>query len=196
MLKDFRAFLMRGNVVDLAVAVVIGAAFGTIVTSFVKDLLMPPIGLALGGVNFEDLFVTLSGGSYPSLAAAKAAGAPTLNYGIFINTIINFVIVAFAVFLLVRQIDRLRATPAPPSPSTKPVMDSKRPSRAMMPKSVPTKCIGASSVPPASHVKRTRSLWASTALERRKRYVGKRSCTAWIIASMPSCLSPRRCGST
>ncbi len=119
MLKDFRAFLMRGNVVDLAVAVVIGAAFGTIVTSFVKDLLMPPIGLALGGVNFEDLFVTLSGSSYPSLAAAKAAGAPTLNYGIFINTIINFVIVAFAVFLLVRQIDRLRATPAPPSPSTK-----------------------------------------------------------------------------
>ena len=80
---------------------------------------MPPIGLALGGVNFEDLFVTLSGSSYPSLAAAKAAGAPTLNYGIFINTIINFVIVAFAVFLLVRQIDRLRATPAPPSPSTK-----------------------------------------------------------------------------
>ena len=119
MLKDFRAFLMRGNVVDLAVAVVIGAAFGTIVTSFVKDLLMPPIGLALGGVNFEDLFVTLSGGSYPSLAAAKAAGAPTLNYGIFINTIINFLIIAFAVFLLVRQIDRLRATPAPPSPSTK-----------------------------------------------------------------------------
>jgi len=106
MLKDFRAFLMRGNVVDLAVAVVIGAAFGTIVTSFVKDLLMPPIGLALGGVNFEDLFVTLSGGSYPSLAAAKAAGAPTLNYGIFINTIINFVIIAFAVFLLVRQMNR------------------------------------------------------------------------------------------
>src|SRR5439155_1744632 len=91
----------------------------TIVTSFVKDLLMPPIGLALGGVNFEDLFVTLSGGSYPSLAAAKAAGAPTLNYGIFINTIINFVIVAFAVFMLVRQIDRMRAKPAPPSPSTK-----------------------------------------------------------------------------
>ena len=119
MLKDFRAFLMRGNVVDLAVAVVIGAAFGTIVASFVKDILMPPIGLALGRVNFEDLFVSLSGASYPSLAAAKAAGAPTLNYGIFINTIINFVIVAFAVFLLVRQIDRLRATPAPPSPSTK-----------------------------------------------------------------------------
>src|SRR5207245_746720 len=97
----------------------IATGLGAIVTSSVKDLLMPPIGLALGGVNFEDLFVTLSGGSYPSLAAAKAAGAPTLNYGIFINTIINFVIVAFAVFLLVRQIDRLRATPAPPSPSTK-----------------------------------------------------------------------------
>jgi len=119
MLKDFRAFLMRGNVVDLAVAVVIGAAFGAIVTSFVKDILMPPIGLALGRVNFEDLFVALSGGRYPSLAAAKAAGAATLNYGVFINTVINFVIVAFAVFVLVRQIDRMRARPAPPSPSTK-----------------------------------------------------------------------------
>jgi len=119
MLKDFRAFLMRGNVVDLAVAVVIGAAFGAIVTSFVKDVLTPPIGLVLGRVNFDDLFVTLSGGSYRSLAAAKAAGAPTLNYGAFINTIINFVIVAFAVFVLVRPIDRIRAKPAPPSPSTK-----------------------------------------------------------------------------
>ena len=119
MLKDFRAFLMRGNVVDLAVAVVIGAAFGAIVTSFVNDILMPPIGRVLGRANFADLFVTLSGGSYPSLAAAKAAGAATLNYGAFINTIINFVIVAFAVFVLVRQIDRIRAKPAPPSPSTK-----------------------------------------------------------------------------
>jgi len=119
MLKDFRAFLMRGNVVDLAVAVVIGAAFGAIVTSFVADILMPPIGRIFGGVNFADLFVTLSGGSYPSLAAAKAAGAATLNYGVFINTIINFVIVAFAIFVLVRQIDRMRARPTPPSPSTK-----------------------------------------------------------------------------
>jgi large conductance mechanosensitive channel len=119
MLKDFRAFLMRGNVVDLAVAVVIGAAFGAIVTSFVKDMLMPPVGLVLGRASFDDLFVTLSGGSYPSLAAAKAAGAPTLNYGVFINTIVNFVIIAFAVFVLVRQIDRMRAKPVPPSPSTK-----------------------------------------------------------------------------
>src|SRR2546422_517797 len=119
MLKDFWAFLMRGNVVELAVAVVIGAAFGAIVTSFVKDILMPPIGLVLGRVNFDDLFVTLSGASYPSLAAAKAAGAPTLNYGAFINTIINFVIVGSAVFLLVRGIDRLRTRPLPPSPSTK-----------------------------------------------------------------------------
>ena len=119
MLKDFRAFLMRGNVVDLAVAVVIGAAFGAIVTSFVKDILMPPVGLALGRVNFEDLFVPLSGGRYPSLAAAKAAGAATLNYGVFVNMIINFVIVAFAVFVLVRLIDQMRARPAPPSPSTK-----------------------------------------------------------------------------
>jgi len=119
MLKDFRAFLMRGNVVDLAVAVVIGAAFGAIVTSFVNDILMPPIGRILGQVNFADLFVTLSGGTYPSLAAAKAAGAATLNYGLFLNTIVNFVIVAFAVFLLVRAIEQLRARPAPASPSTK-----------------------------------------------------------------------------
>jgi large conductance mechanosensitive channel len=119
MLKDFRAFLMRGNVVDLAVAVVIGGAFGAIVTSFVNDILMPPIGRLLGQVNFADLFVTLSGGTYPSLAAAKAAGAATVNYGVFLNTIINFVIIAFAIFAVVRGIDRLRAKPTPPSPSTK-----------------------------------------------------------------------------
>ena len=119
MLKDFRAFLMRGNVVDLAVAVVIGGAFGGIVTSFVNDILMPPIGRIFGRVNFADLFVTLSGGSYPSLAAAKAAGAATLNYGVFLNTVVNFVIVAFAVFLLVRLTEALRAKPAPASPSTK-----------------------------------------------------------------------------
>lgn len=119
MLKDFRAFIVRGNVVDLAVAVVIGGAFGGIVTSFVNDILMPPIGLVLGRVNFADLFLTLSGGSYPSLAAAKAAGAATLNYGTFLNTIVNFVIIAFAVFLLVRQADRLKATPTPSTPSTK-----------------------------------------------------------------------------
>jgi large conductance mechanosensitive channel len=119
MLKDFRAFIVRGNVVDLAVAVVIGGAFGAIVTSFVNDILMPPIGLVLGRVNFADLFLTLSSGSYPSLAAAKAAGAATLNYGAFLNTIVNFVIIAFAVFLLVRQADRLKAAPTPATPSTK-----------------------------------------------------------------------------
>ena len=118
--RDFKAFLMRGNVVELAIAVVIGAAFGAIVTSFVNDLLMPPIGLALGRVNFADLFVSLDGRSYPSLAAAKAAGAPTLNYGTFINSIINFVIVAFAVFLLVRQLQRFQAPPPPAAaPATK-----------------------------------------------------------------------------
>ena len=118
MLKDFRAFLVRGNVIDLAVAVVMGAAFGAIVTSFVNDLLMPPIGLALGRVDFSDLFLSLDGRSYPSLAAAKAAGAPTLNYGRFLNTVLSFVIVAFAVFVLVRQVHRLTATPAV-SPTTK-----------------------------------------------------------------------------
>ena len=93
MLQDFKAFLTRGSVLDLAIAVIVGAAFGAIVTSFVNDLLMPPIGRLLGGVSFADLFVSLSGQSYPTLAAAKAVGAPTLNYGVFINTVINFVIV-------------------------------------------------------------------------------------------------------
>ena len=116
MLREFKTFIMRGNVVDLAVAVVLGAAFGAIVTSFVTDLLMPPLGLLLGQVSFNDLFISLSGRSYPTLAAAKAAGAPTLNYGVFINTIINFVLVAFAVFLIVRQANRLRAPAPPPAP--------------------------------------------------------------------------------
>ena len=120
MFKDFKAFLMRGNVLDLAVAVVIGAAFGVVVTSFVNDLLMPPVGRLLGRVNFADLFVSLSGQSYPTLAAAKAAGAPTLNYGVFINTVINFVIVAFVVFLFVRGVNRMAAQPAAPAaPATK-----------------------------------------------------------------------------
>src|SRR5205809_4349054 len=120
MFKDFKAFLMRGSVLDLAIAVIIGAAFGAVVTSFVNDLLMPPIGRMLGRVNFADLFVSLSGQSYPTLAAAKAAGAPTVNYGAFINTVINFVIVAFVVFMVVRQVNRMTAKPAAPAaPSTK-----------------------------------------------------------------------------
>ena len=120
MLQDFKAFLMRGNVLDLAVAVIIGASFGAVVTSFVNDLLMPPIGRLFGRVNFADLFVSLSGQSYPTLAAAKAAGAPTINYGVFLNTVINFVIVAFVVFLLVRTVNRMTAQPAAPAaPATK-----------------------------------------------------------------------------
>jgi large conductance mechanosensitive channel len=108
MLKEFREFAARGNVIDLAVGVIIGAAFGKIVTSVVNDLIMPPIGMALGSVDFTDLFVALDGATYQSLAAAEAAGAPTLNYGRFLNTVIEFAIVAFAVFLLVRQINRLK----------------------------------------------------------------------------------------
>ena len=116
MWKEFREFAMRGSVVDLAIAVVIGAAFGRIVTSFVEDVLMPPIGLLLGGVDFSNLFINLSGRNYPSVAAAKAAGAPTLNYGIFLNNIINFLIIAFVIFLLMRQINRLY----PPTPAAAP----------------------------------------------------------------------------
>ena len=115
MLKDFRDFAARGNVIDLAVGVIIGAAFGKIVTSAVDDLIMPPIGMALGGVDFKDLFVALNGAAYPSLAAAKAAGAPVVAYGNFINTIIQFLIVAFVVFLMVRQFNRLK-TPVPSAP--------------------------------------------------------------------------------
>ena len=122
MLKEFKDFAMRGNVVDMAVGIIIGAAFGTIVKSLVDDVIMPPIGLLLGGVDFTDFFITLSGGTYETLAAAKEAGAVTLNYGAFINTVISFLIVAFAVFLLIKQINRLvkkeeekpAAPPAPP----------------------------------------------------------------------------------
>jgi large conductance mechanosensitive channel len=112
MIKEFKEFAMRGNVLDMAVGIIIGAAFGQIVNSFVADILMPPIGRLLGRVDFSNLFVSLSGVHYDTLAAAKAAGAATLNYGIFLNSIINFLIVAFAVFLLVRQVNRLAPKPA------------------------------------------------------------------------------------
>jgi large conductance mechanosensitive channel len=115
MLSEFKTFIMRGNVIDLAVGVIMGAAFGTIVTSLVNDVVMPPIGKLLGGVDFKDLFVSLSGQSFPTLAAAKAAGAPTVNYGVFLNAVINFAIVAFAVFLLVQQVNRLFPKPAGPA---------------------------------------------------------------------------------
>jgi large conductance mechanosensitive channel len=107
MFQEFKQFIMRGNVIDLAVGVIIGAAFGRIVTSLVEDIIMPPIGLALGGVDFTDLFINLSGGEYQSLAQAKEAGAATINYGLFLTIIIQFLIVAFAVFILVQQINRL-----------------------------------------------------------------------------------------
>jgi large conductance mechanosensitive channel len=120
MLKEFKEFAMRGNVLDMAVGIIIGAAFGTIVTSFVNDVLMPPLGLLLGKVDFANLFVTLKGEHFASLAQAKAAGATTLNYGVFLNTVVNFLIVAFAVFLLVRQVNRMRRKPEPAAaPATK-----------------------------------------------------------------------------
>jgi large conductance mechanosensitive channel len=108
MLKEFRDFAARGNVIDLAVGIIIGAAFGKIVTSAVNDLIMPPIGMLLGRVDFSSLFVALDRGTYESIARAKEAGAPTINYGLFLNTCLEFVIVAFAVFLLVKQVNRLK----------------------------------------------------------------------------------------
>ena len=113
MFKEFKEFVMRGNVVELAVGVVIGAAFGKIVASFVGDVLMPPIGLLLGKADFSNLFVNLSGTVYPTVAAAKAAGAPTLNYGAFLQAIVDFLFVAFAIFLFIRQINKAFPPPAP-----------------------------------------------------------------------------------
>ena len=118
MLKEFKEFAMRGNVLDMAVGIIIGAAFGKIITSLVTDILMPPLGLVLGKVDFSNLFLNISGKSYDSLAAAKAAGAATINYGIFLNNIIDFLIVAFAIFLLVRQVNRWNK-PAAAAPTTK-----------------------------------------------------------------------------
>lgn len=118
MLKEFRDFAMRGNVLDLAIAVIIGAAFGTVVNSVVTDILMPPIGEAVGKVDFKDLFIPLRGDTYPSLAAAKAAGAPVIAYGQFLNTVINFLIIAFTVFLIVKQANRFKA-PVPVAAATR-----------------------------------------------------------------------------
>lgn len=119
MLKDFKAFIMRGNVLDLAVAVIIGAAFGAIVTSAVNDVVMPPIGLLLGKVDFKDLFIALDGRSFPNLAAAKAAGAPVIAYGQFMNTVVNFLIVAFVIFLVVRAANKLQKPEPVAAPTTK-----------------------------------------------------------------------------
>lgn len=125
MLKEFKEFAMRGNVIDMAVGIIIGAAFGTIISSLVADVIMPPIGLLLGNVDFSNLFITLkqgvkAAGPYASLAEAKAAGAVTMNIGLFINTIISFVIVAFAIFLLIKSINKLKKQEAPPAvPTTK-----------------------------------------------------------------------------
>jgi large conductance mechanosensitive channel len=119
MLKEFKAFAMRGNVLDMAIGIILGAAFGKIITSLVGDVLMPPIGLILGKVDFSGLFLNISGKSYATLADAKAAGAATINYGLFLNTVIDFLIVAFVIFLLVRQVNRW-SKPAPPAaPTTK-----------------------------------------------------------------------------
>jgi large conductance mechanosensitive channel len=119
MFKEFKEFAMKGNVLDMAVGIIIGAAFGKIISSFVADILMPPIGLLLGKMDFSSQFINLSGESYPTIAAAKAAGAATLNYGIFLNTVIDFLIVAFAIFLLIKQVNRFKRQPAAAAPNTK-----------------------------------------------------------------------------
>jgi large conductance mechanosensitive channel len=123
MLKEFKEFALKGNVVDMAVGIIIGAAFGTIVKSLVDDILMPPLGLATGGVDFSNMFIALNGGDYGSLAQARQAGAPTINFGLFINNVIAFLIVAFALFMVIKGMNYLRRkqeeVPAPPSEEVK-----------------------------------------------------------------------------
>jgi len=119
MLKEFREFAMRGNVLDMAIGVIIGGAFGKIVSSLVSDVLMPPIGLPMGKVDFSSLFLNLSGTPQPSLAAAKAAGTPTVNYGVFLQTVFDFIIIAFVIFMLVKQVNRLKTPEAAAAPTTK-----------------------------------------------------------------------------
>ena len=119
MLKEFREFAMKGNVLDMAIGVIIGGAFGKIVSSLVSDVLMPPIGLLMGKVDFSSLFINLSGTPQPSLTAAKAAGAPTINYGVFLQTTFDFIIIAFVLFLLVKQVNRLKKEPSAGPPTTK-----------------------------------------------------------------------------
>jgi large conductance mechanosensitive channel len=121
MIKEFKEFAMRGNVLDMAVGIIIGGAFGKIISSFVGDILMPPIGLLLGKVDFSSLYLNLSGKPFESLAEAKKAGAATINYGIFLNSVLDFLIVAFAIFLLIRQVNRFK-TPAP-APEPPPAKD-------------------------------------------------------------------------
>lgn len=108
MWKDFKKFALKGNVIDLAVAVIIGGAFGKIVTSLVNDIIMPPLGLILGRVDFSELYINLSGNQYSSLSQAKAAGAPTINFGVFLNNIIQFLIIAFSIFIVIKQLDRFK----------------------------------------------------------------------------------------
>ena len=115
MLQEFKKFALQGNVLDMAVGIIIGASFGKIITSIVNDVLMPPIGLLVGRVDFSGLFLNLSGNPYATLAEAKAAGAPTINYGLFLNTVLDFVIVALVIFLLVKQINRLKSQKAAPA---------------------------------------------------------------------------------
>ncbi len=121
MLKEFKEFAMRGNVVDMAVGIIIGAAFGKIISSLVSDVIMPPIGILMGGVDFSDIYINLSGGDYPSLAAAKEAGAATMNIGVFVNTVIDFVIIAFAIFMVIRGMNKMKRKEeaAPAEPTTK-----------------------------------------------------------------------------
>ena len=119
MLKEFKEFAMKGNVLDMAIGVIMGGAFGKIVSSLVSDVLMPPLGLLLGKVDFSSLFIDLSGTSQPSLAAAKTAGAPTINYGVFLQATFDFIIIAFVIFLMVKQVNRLKKPEAVAAPTTK-----------------------------------------------------------------------------
>ena len=123
---EFKEFAMKGNVLDMAVGIIIGVAFSGIVNSLVKDIIMPPFGMSMGGIDFSDLFISLNGRTYASLAEAQAAAAPTIDYGLFINAVINFLIVALAIFMFIRQINALKKKPAPPSLTPRSAHSAKR----------------------------------------------------------------------
>ena len=153
MLKEFKEFAMKGNVLDMAIGVIIGGAFGKIVSSLVSDVLMPPLGLLMGKVDFSSLFIDLSRTSPPSLAAAKAAGAPTLNYGVFLQSVFDFLIIAFVIFLLVKQVNRFKKESPPPTPASR-----RRPPRRRCPRRTWSRATcRASRSPSGRQTRRTRS---------------------------------------
>jgi len=183
MLKEFKEFAMRGNVLDMAVGIIIGAAFGRIVTSLVNDVLMPPIGLLMGKVDFSSLFWNLSGSVYPSLAEAKKAGAPVIGYGVFLNTILDFVVVALVIFLLIKQVNRFKKEPAPAAQTRRTARTACRRFRSRRPAAATAhpSCRPRNPASSGTEALRRRSAGRIPTIRRR----GGRACRASSLGSRP-----------